>query len=114
MGIYISLFVIDPARGPRIHDTLDDLILGVCVGGAQILASGATFRNVSFAGFDSTEIAADGDMARFSIGDNGLTAPREEAIAALREQAGRFGQLLKQVYPQDPVRAREFIEFAGG
>lgn len=145
MAINISLFVIDPERGPRdeadfanatdlaalltpeheagleitsgikhlvIHDTLDDLILGICLGGAQALSRGAAFRNVSFAGFDSAEIATDGDLARFSIGDKGLTVPREEAIAALRAQAGRFGQLLQRVYPQDPTRAQEFIDFA--
>jgi hypothetical protein len=97
-----------------IRDSLDDLIRGVCLGGAQTLLSGGSYRNVSFAGFDTSEIAAQGDMARFSIGDRSVSAPLDQTIAALRHLAGRFGQCLQQAFPNNPDRAREFLDFAKG
>lgn len=147
MTLSISLFVIDPERGPRdesdlaqvpdlaallvpereagleigadgrqliIRDALDDLVLGVCVAGADALARGEGLRNVSFAGFDAAEIASDGASARFAIGAQSVSAPRDEAVAALRAQAGRFGRLLRQAFPGDPARAQEFLDAAAG
>ena len=96
------------------YDALDALIRGVCIAGGRALAEGGVLQTVSFEGFDSVTIEAFGETARFSCLDEAVSAPREQALAALRGQAGRFGQLLQRVFPSDAERARDFNEFAAG
>jgi hypothetical protein len=95
-----------------IRDSLDDLIRGVCLGGVQTLLNGGHYRNVSFAGFETSEITTEDGMARFSSGDLSVSAPREEAIDALRWQAERFGHYLQRAFPHATDRAREFLALA--
>lgn len=97
-----------------IRDELDDLISGVCIGGAQVFEAGGTHTHVSFAGFDSVEMSADADLAHFVAGEDALEVPRDEVVDALRAQAKRFGQLLKRVFPDDQARWGRFVEGASG
>ncbi len=97
-----------------IRDSLDDLIEGLCLGGGGALINGASYCNVSFAGFDTAEISANGDTASFTSGGDTLGAPRDESIAALRLLAGRFAAALEKVFPDDIDRRSRIADFAKG
>jgi hypothetical protein len=133
MAITISLFVVDPELGPRDESEFADIAhltalltpdceagLEIAAGNSQLiirdslqtLLNGGHYRNVSFAGFETSEITTEDGMARFSSGDLSVSAPREEAIDALRWQAERFGHYLQRAFPHATDRAREFLALA--
>jgi len=97
-----------------IRGNLDDLIAGVCLAGGKALATGGSFTNVSFAGFDPARISANGDMALFECEGDTLRAPLGECLAAMRALAGRYVDLLERAFPDDQVRRARFADFARG